>query len=276
MLTQELHSSSTSLIQYDSQSFSQKINKHSLAYTVKKTAAVSCMILGGAFLLTGVTLVGIVTGGLAIPIAAPFVLGSLGAAGITGGGCVLGSMKVNRAAQKVLVAAHLIEQETENLEQQLKEQGPIVASLAEKLENLQIQAESLEKILDQGDQELEEADQKIEQTKKQKKEFEKGLNKIQSLTHSLNETLTKLQNIPTSDKELKTLEKQIDKMTKKLDQLNENVLRIEPSLKEHNKELQQLKKNLIYLQGIKLSLEQPSTELEKIAYSIRSKNKRPG
>lgn len=276
MLTQELHSSPISLIQHGSQSFNQKGNKHSLAYTVKKAAAVSGMVLGGASLLTGFTLVGIATSGLAIPIAAPFLLGALGTAGITGGGCVLSSIKVNRAAQKVLLAAHLIEQETGNLEQQLKKQGPIAASLVEKLENVKIQAKSLEKTLDQGDQGLKEADQKIEHTKKQKKEFEKDLNKVQSLTHSLNEALTKLRNIPTSDKEIKTLEKQIDKMIKKLDQLNENILRIEPSLKERNKELQQLKKELTCLQGIKLSFEQPSTELEKIACSIRSKNRRPG
>ncbi|MCL6756174.1 MAG: hypothetical protein M3A24_03320 [Candidatus Rhabdochlamydia oedothoracis] len=275
MLTQELHSSSTSLTQYDSQSFHEKVNKHSLAYTAKKTAAVTGMILGGASLLTGFILVGIGTGGLAIPIAAPFVLGALGAAGVTSSGCVLSSIKVNRAAQKVLVAAHLIEQGTGNLEQQLKEQGPVAASLAEKLENLKTQAGNLEKTLDQGDQGLREVEQKVEHTKKQKKEWEKDLYEVQSLTHSLNEALTKLQNLSTSDKEIKTLEKQIGKMTKKLDQLNENVLRIEPSLKEHSKELHQLKKDLTYLQGIKLSLEQPSTELKKIAHSIRSKNSRP-
>ncbi|HEV3269455.1 MAG TPA: hypothetical protein VGZ69_02260, partial [Candidatus Rhabdochlamydia sp.] len=125
MSTQAVHSSSTSVSQYDSQSFNQKINKHSLAYTIKKTAAVSGIVLGGASLLTGIALVGIATGGLAIPIVAPFILGGLGAAGVTGGGCVLGSIKVNRAAQKVLIAAHLIKKETGNLEQLLKEQGPI-------------------------------------------------------------------------------------------------------------------------------------------------------
>ncbi|MEK7339921.1 MAG: hypothetical protein WBD50_08065 [Candidatus Rhabdochlamydia sp.] len=277
MLTQELHSSSTSLIPHDSQSFNQKINKHSLAYTIKKTAAVSGIVLGGGALLTGFTLVGIATGGLAIPIAAPFVLGALGAAGVTGGGCVLSSIKVNRAAQKVLIAAHLIKQGTGNLEELLKEQGPIAASLVEKLENLKIQAGNLEKKLDQGDQKLEEAEQRVEHTKKQKKELDKDLNKVQNLTNSLNEALTKLQNLPISDKEIKTLEKQIDKMTQKIDQLNENLLRMEPSLKEHNEKLQQLKESLTCLQNIKQSLleKQPLTELEKIARSIQL-NRKPG
>ncbi|PWU16190.1 MAG: hypothetical protein C5B45_01125 [Chlamydiae bacterium] len=278
MSIQALHSSSTSLIPHDSQSFNQKVNKHSLAYIVKKTAAVAGMVLGGASLLAGFTLVGIATGGLAIPIAAPFVLGVLGTAGVTGGGCVLGSIKVNRAAQKVLIAAHLIKQGAGNLELQLKEQGPIAASLVEKLENLKNQAGNLERKLNQGNQGLEEAEQKIEHTKKQKKEFEKDLNKVQNLTHSLNEALTKLQNLSSSDKEIKKLERQIDKMIRKLDQLNKNLLHIEPDLKEHNKKLQQLKNDLTCLQDIKLSLsnEQPLTELEKIARDVRLKNSRTG
>ena len=277
MSTQVVHSSSTSVAQYDSQSFSQKINKHSLVYTIKKTAAVSGIVLGGASLLTGITLVGIATGGLAIPIVAPFILGGLGAAGVTGGGCVLGSIKVNRAAQKVLIAAHLIKQETGNLEQLLKEQGPIAASLIEKLGNLETQAGKLEKILGQGNRGLEEAEQKIEHTKKQKKEFEKDLNKVQTLTNTLNEALAKLQNLPTSDKEIKALGKQIDKMREKLDQLNKNLLRMEPGLKEHNEKLQQLEEALIYLKNIKNSLpNEPSSELEKIANSIRLKNSKTG
>ncbi|VHO04126.1 hypothetical protein [Candidatus Rhabdochlamydia sp. T3358] len=272
MLTQELHSSSTSLIPHDSQSFNQKVNKYSIAYTIKKTAAVAGIVLGGASLLTGFTLVGIATGGLAVPIVAPFILGTLGAAGVTGGGCTLGSIKVNRAAQKVLIAAHLIKQGTGNLEQLLKEQGPIAASLVEKLENLKIQAGNLEKKLDQGDQTLEEAEQRVEHTKKQKKELDKDLNKVQNLTNSLNEALTKLQNHPTSNKEIEALEKQI---AKKLDQLNDNLMRMEPSLKEHNEKLQQLKESLTCLQNIKHSLpNKPSSELEEIAKKIQSQGSR--
>ena len=277
MLTQELHSSSISLTQHDSQSFQKQVNKHSLACTIKKTAAVSGIVLGGASLLTGFTLIGIATAGLAIPIAAPFVLGALGAAGVTGGGCVLSSIKVNRAAQKVLIAAHLIKQGTGNLEQLLEEQGPMAASLLEKLENLKTQAGNLERKLDQGDYGLEEAEQKIENTRKQKKELEKDLNKVQNLTNSLHEILTKLQNYPTSDKEIKALEKQIDKVTQKLDQLNKNLLRVEPSFKEHNEKLQQLKESLTCLQDINQSLldKPPFTELEKIAKKIQSqKNSR--
>ena len=267
----KLHSSSISLPRHGSQSFHKEVNKHSLAYTIKKTAAISGMVLGGVFLLTGSTLIGIATGGLAIPIAVPFVLGALGATGVTSGGCVLGSIKVNRAAQKVLKAAHLIEQGTGNLELQLKEHGPIAASLVEKLENLKTQAGNLEEILNRGDQGLKEADQKIEHTKNQKKEFEKDLSKAQKLTSSLNEALTKLQNFPTSVRKIETLEKQIDKMTRKLDQLNENLLRIEPGLKERNERLQQLRNDLSCLQKIELSLKQPPTELGKIANSIRLK-----
>lgn len=272
MSIQAVHSSSTSLPRYDSQSFFKKVNKHSLAYTVKKAAAISGMVLGGASLLTGFTLVGIATGGLAIPIAAPFVLGALGAAGVTSGGCVLGSIKVNRAAKKVLSAAHLIKQETENLELQLNEQSPITASLVEKLENLKTQAGNLAKILNQGDQGLEEAEQKTEYTKKQKKEFEKGLNQVQNLTNSLNEVLTKLQNFPVSAKEIKILEKQIDKINKKLDPLSKNMLYIELILKE----LQQLKDSLTYLHQQSLLDKPPLTELNKIVKEIQSQEDSKG
>lgn len=272
MLT-ELHSSSTFLSQHNSQSFNQKINENSLAYTVKKTAAISVMALGGVSLLTGFTLVGIATGGLVIPIAAPFVLGTLGAAGVTGGGCVLGSIKVNRAAKKVLIAAHLIKQETGVLEQQLKVHSPIASSVVEKLENLKTQVGNLEKKLGQGNRGLKAAEQKVDHTKKQKKEFEKGISNVQNLTNSLNKVLTTLQNLPTSDKEIKVLGKQIDKMIGKLDQLNKNLLCIELRLEENNKEQQQLKD---CLKDIKLSLLNEPSELEKIANSIRLNNSRTG
>lgn len=257
-------------------SFYPKVKIHSLAYTIQKMAAVSSVVLGGASLFTACTLVGLATAGLAIPIAAPFVLGSLGAAGVTGGGCVLGSLKVHRAAQKVWIAAHLLKQETGTLEQLLKEQGPIAASLVEKLENLRMQAKHLEEKLDQGNRGLEEAEQKIDYTKKQKKAWKNSLNQVQSLTHSLNEACIKLHNLPASDQEMQTLEKQMDKIMGKLDQLNKHLCRIEPSLKEHNQELEQLKKDLACLQEIKRSFEQPSTELEKIANSIQSKTTRLG
>lgn len=271
MSTQALHSSSSFPSQYDPQGFDKKVHKSSFVDTVKKTAAVTGIALGGASLVTGFVLVSVATGGVAIPIAAPFILGSMGAAGVTSGCFGLGCIKVNRAAQKVLNAANLVQKETLNLEKIYGKQGAITADLSTKFNHLRKQTSDLAQKIDQGDQRLEEADQKIEQTKKQKKEFEKGVNKIQALTVCLNDALARLQVMPTSDKEIKTLEKLIGKMNEKLDDLNKNFPRIEQRVKERNKSLQQLVDSLSSLQKApSLSDLQPSAELEKIAKAIRS------
>lgn len=272
MLAQALHSSSF-LPQYDPQNFEKKAHKSSLVDTVKKAAAVTGIALGGASFITGFVLVGVATGGLAIPIAAPFILGSMGAAGVTSGCFGLSCLKVNRAAQKVLSAANLIQKETLSLEQTYNNQEIITVDLTKKLDKLNTQTSKLAQKLGQGDQSLKEANQKIERTEKQKKAFEKDLNKIQKLTISLNDALKRLQTVPTSQKEVKALEKLIGKMNKKLDRLNKNFPRIEQEVKERNKSLQQLVDSLSYLQKTpSLGDLQPSVELEKIAKSIRLRN----
>ncbi|MGL5263139.1 MAG: hypothetical protein ACRDAI_00945 [Candidatus Rhabdochlamydia sp.] len=275
MLTQSLHSSSSFLPQYDPQNFEKKVHKNSLADTVKKVVAVTGIALGGASFITGFVLVGVATGGLAIPIAAPFILGSMGAAGVTSGCFGLGCLKVNRAAQKVLSAANLIQKETLNLEQTYNNQDVITTALTEKLDKLNAQTSSLAQKLGQGDQSLKEANQKIEQTKKQKKAFEKDLNKIQKLTVSLNDALERLQTAPASQKEIKALEKLIGKMNEKLDKLNENLLRMELKVKERNKSLQQVIGSLSSLQKTQFLRDlHSSAELEKTVKAIQLQDRK--
>lgn len=263
MLTQSVRSSSPFLPQNDPQNFEKKAHKSSLADTVKKAAAITGIAIGGASFASACALVGIATSGLAIPIAAPFILGSMGAAGVTSGCFGLGCLKVNRAAQKVLSAANLIQKETLNLEQIYGEHGAITTALTEKLHKLNAQTSSLAQKLGQGDQSLKEANQQIEQTEKQKKAFAKDLNKIQELTISLNNALERLQAAPASQKEVKALGQLIGK-------LNKNFPRIEHEVKEHNKSLQQLVDSLSSLQKApSLSNLQPCRALEEIIAAIQ-------
>ena len=140
MSTHALHSSSTSLSQYDSQSFKQKV-KPSLAHTVKKAAAVTSIALGSTALVAGITLAAIASAGVAlIPLAATAgsiaLLSAGGGGGVVGGCFGLSCIKVNRAAEKVLKAANLVQKEAGKLEQIYSEQGPIAAALVEKLKDL--------------------------------------------------------------------------------------------------------------------------------------------
>jgi len=138
MPIQALHGSSTSPSQYDSQSFHEKANKHSLAYTIKKTIGVAGVVLGGASLVAGITLASIATAGIAIPIVAPFVLGSIGASGITGASCFLSHMKFNQSTKNMSKAAHALKESADGLKGALKDQkdaSNLTANMVENLEN---------------------------------------------------------------------------------------------------------------------------------------------
>lgn len=274
MSTQALDSSSFLRSSFGSSNFDQKVNKGSLIHTAKKAAAVTSVVLGGASLITGFALISVATYGLAIPIVVPFILGGIGATGVTGGCFGLGCIKVNRAAEKVLNAAKLVQNGAVNLEQTYDKQGVITTTLTENLKNLDIQTKQLAKKLGNGDQSLKEVDQKIGQTEKQKKELNENLNKIQSLTISLNKALEKLQNLPTSDREMQLLRQLIVEVHEKLDKLNKNFPRMEQKVGEHNKSLQQLVDVLSSLQkNPALRDLRPSSELEKIATAIQMKNR---
>ncbi|MDR2539865.1 MAG: hypothetical protein LBC45_04645 [Chlamydiales bacterium] len=120
MSIQPLHSSSISLSRRDLQNFNPK--EHSLGYTIKKTIVISGMVLGGASLVAGVTLLGLATAGSAIPIAAPFVLGSIGASGMTGAGCVLSRMKFHQSTKNMLKVTHILKESADDLKEAFRDQ----------------------------------------------------------------------------------------------------------------------------------------------------------
>lgn len=189
MSIQTLHSSSISPSQYDSQSFHEKANKHSLTYTIKKTIGVAGVVLGGVSLVAGITLASIATAGIAIPVVASFVLGSIGASGITGASCFLSYMKFNQSTKNMSKAARTLKESADGLKDALKDQkdaSNLTANMGENLENKYCDVNRNQKEIILG---LEKNEKQIRTGVKKVEETGKELDMQISLLRALNRRL---------------------------------------------------------------------------------------
>lgn len=273
-------------IPYRSSRFDQTVNRRSFASTMEKTGLVAVFVLGSTALIAGITLVTIVSAGVAVlPMGAATVgtislLSAGGAAGVVGGCCGLRSMRVNRAAGKVLKAASLIGEEAENLQRIYTQQGSISENLAKKLQALKTATDQLGKTLAKGDKRLQETAKEAKLTQKEQEKIEKNIQQIKTLTIHLSGVLDKLNHTTISTKEMRKLVKTMEKLIKTIEKFHKRLDKvfpgIEQSLKEHNTVLQGLRKDLSLLQETaKQSLvgSYPSMDLEDTVQSIELRMK---
>lgn len=251
-------------IPYKKNHFDQIINKRSWTYTAKKAVIVTGITLGSTALIAGIALAAISSAGIAIlPLGAATavpisLLSAGGAGGVVGGLCKLRSIKVNRAAGKVLKAANLITEEAGNLQRVYIEQGSISVDLVKKLQALKNATNQLGEKLAEGDKKLQETAKETKQTQKEQEKIEKNIQQVKTLTMHLDDVLEKLNHTTISTKEtqklIKTMEKLIKAIEKLYQRLDKEFPRIEQSLKEYNQALQCLNEDLSFLQRAKPSL----------------------
>jgi hypothetical protein len=259
---------------YRNDGFDQAVNKHSLTYTIKKTVMITGIALGATALTAGITIAAIASAGVAVIPVAPAIASLLsagGAGGIAGGYYSLSSMKVNRAAGKVLRAANLIEEEAGNLQQAYTQQGALSVDLIKKLQALKDATNQLEKKLTAGDRSLQQSAKEAVQSKKEQERFERSVQKMASLTTFLGKLLAKLDNRDIYPEEVQRLTRRIEKFSIQLDKISP---RIEQKLNDQSQDLHEMRKCLQQVSQFVSANNTNSSQLEAIARSIQSSQTR--